>query len=144
MHALLSRPEAEARRTAERLASFGHDAVVAPVLSISRTEAELPADPGYGLIATSANARIAFAEGVPEGWLGLPLYVVGERTAEPFRALGFGRIHVAQGDAASLAGLIRDAAPAGARLLYLAGADRKPALETALAEAGAGLAVAEI
>ncbi|WP_188520095.1 uroporphyrinogen-III synthase [Alsobacter metallidurans] len=143
MQVLLTRPENDAARTAERLSAFGHVAVIAPVLSISPTDARLPTDGFDALVATSANAQLAFRSGVPEGWKSLPLFVVGDRTAEPFRALGFERIHAADGDATSLAALIRAHAAPAARLLYLAGTDRKPTLEGALIDAGFALTVLE-
>lgn len=143
MQVLLTRPENDAARTAERLSAFGHLAVIAPVLSISPTDARLPAEGFDALVATSANAQLAFRSGVPDGWAALPLFVVGDRTAEPFRALGFERIHAADGDATSLAALIRTHAAPAARLLYLAGTDRKPTLEGALIDAGFALTVLE-
>ncbi|WP_460449757.1 uroporphyrinogen-III synthase [Alsobacter sp. SYSU BS001988] len=143
MHVLLTRPEPDARRTAERLAAAGHQATLAPVISITPTGTPLADLDVDALVATSANARLAFPEGPPAALRELPVYVVGDRTADAMAALGFVDLRAGAGDAASLAALIRERQPAGGRLLYVAGTDRKPTLESALWRAGFDLVVHE-
>src|ERR1019366_4802217 len=66
----------------------------------------------------------------------IPLYVVGARAARAARDTGLAVAGEPAADAAALAERLARALPPGARLLYLAGRDRKPTLETALAAAG--------
>ncbi len=114
------------------LRQMGFEPVVSPV------RRRLPLDPGpahgpfEGLILTSRNAlheRLA----LPEEMAGLPVFCVGERTAEAARRAGFRTIVAGNGDATALIDLIRREAPAGARLLYLAGEPRRDAVEVELA-----------
>ena len=61
-----------------------------------------------------------------------PLYVVGARTARAAEARGWRLAAPPAPDAARLAETLRRELPPGASVLYLAGRDRKPALEAAL------------
>ncbi|WP_374545740.1 uroporphyrinogen-III synthase [Rhodoblastus sp.] len=139
MRVLVTRPSDQAARTAKRLAALGHQAILAPALEIVATGATLP-DAAFDLIlATSAQA---FAGGpFPAAVRGAPLVCVGEKTAEAGREAGFAIDHVAP-DAESLAErLIASRPPRSA--LYLAGRERKAALEQRLREAGWRLALVE-
>ncbi len=69
----------DARRTAARLAAAGHQAIVAPVLTIRALDFDLPAGDFDAVLATSAHA---FREaGRLSRVTHLPLFVVGARTA---------------------------------------------------------------
>lgn len=133
---LVTRPAADARRTAARLAALGHEAVLAPVLAIAPTAEPAPAGPFDAVILTSANA-LPFVP--PERKL-LPTFVVGERTAAAARAAGFARVRVGAGEARSLARLVADHLRPPARLLHAAGRDRKA--EPGLSLAARGFEVA--
>lgn len=136
MRIWVARPEPGATRTGARLAALGHIPLVAPVLTLARTGASVPGGRFDGLILTSANAVDALDEADRRRLAGLPVFAVGARTAAPARAAGFAEIREAGGDAAALSGLIRTILPTGARLLHVAGADRKPEPAASLTRAG--------
>lgn len=140
MRVLVTRPLPDAERTAASLAARGHAALLAPVTAIRRTDGALP---GGRFDAVAATSHHAFPP--PEGLdRGLPVFAVGARTAAAARAAGFRDVRVGRGDGAGLADLLRLTLPRPARLLYLAGRDRKPLLEAAVAAAGYGFAVADV
>ena len=66
----------------------------------------------------------------------IPLHVVGARAARAARDAGLALAGEPAADAAALAERLARTLPPGARLLYLAGRDRKPTLEATLAAAG--------
>jgi uroporphyrinogen-III synthase len=72
-----------------------------------------------------------------------PLYVVGARTARAAEARGWRLAAPPAPDSRRLVELLNCAVPRGAAVLYLAGRDRKPAIEAALANA-ATLELAEV
>jgi uroporphyrinogen-III synthase len=84
----------------------------------------------YGaVIATSANALRGLESRLAGGaLLNLPIFVVGEHTADAARHAGFTKVIAAKGDAAALRDLVLERAKAkklkkASPLLYLAGAD---------------------
>jgi uroporphyrinogen-III synthase len=104
---------------------------------------EIDPDAHYGaVVVTSANAvRALVGHPAEKPLLPLPLFAVGERTAEAARQVGFQNVTAAGGDAASL----RDLMTKGGRakglaktkpLLYLAGADLSRDLAGELREHG--------
>jgi uroporphyrinogen-III synthase len=135
MRVLVLRPQADAERTARRLEAHGHEAVIAPVLRIERTDEQPPPDPFSGIILTSANAVPALAA-IAAQVDGLPVFAIGERTGSEAAEAGFKDVRMAEGDAASLAALIGASLPPRARLLYVAGRERKPEPEASLTAAG--------
>jgi uroporphyrinogen-III synthase len=135
MRVLVMRPETDAERTARRLAAHGHEAVIAPVLRIERTDEPPPSDAFAAVILTSANAVPALAA-IAVRVKGLPIFAVGERTGSQAAEAGFADVRMADGDAASLAALIGRCLPPAARLLHVAGRERKAEPEASLAAAG--------
>lgn len=123
MRLLVTRPDEQAARTAEKLRALGHRPVLAPVLEIVPTGASLPAGSFDLALATSARA---FSGAAPVA----PLACVGEKTAAAARAAGFAVLHVAPDAEALAAWLLAEGRPKHA--LYLAGRDRTPGLERAL------------
>lgn len=132
---LVTRARPEAEETARALEALAHEVILAPVRITEPAATPFPTNRPDALIATSRNS---FAHGGewPRGWLGLPVYCVGERTAEAARTCGFQMIFPAQGDAASLCQKIATELPRGTRLLYLAGEPRGTGLEDALLAKG--------
>jgi uroporphyrinogen-III synthase len=142
---LVMRPEPDCERTAALLRGRGHDVVVAPLLRIEPiADADFGQGPLSGVIITSANAV---------RWLGshprrpeivtLPLFAVGERSADAARAAGFSAVISADQDARSLARLIARRQPAGAPpLLYVAAQDRGGDLAGDLAALGVAVKTA--
>lgn len=140
MRVLVTRPEADARRTAARLAQRGHEALVVPLLTIERTATPPPA--AFDALAiTSANAAPALAAMGP-GMAGRPVFAVGRRTAEAVAAAGWPDIRVADasetagGDGAALARLIASSLKTGSMVLHVAGRERKPEPQNSLVAAG--------
>jgi uroporphyrinogen-III synthase len=134
---LVTRPEAEAERTAKALRTRGYDVLVAPVLRIEpHRNVELGAGPWSALAMTSGNAARAIAMHPQLAQLmDLPLFVVGVQTAKAARDAGFRRVTSADGDAGDLATLIAARGIKGT-LLYLAGDDRARDLAGELAAGG--------
>lgn len=143
MLTLVTRAREEAARTAQRLAEAGHEALIAPVIEIRSLPVMWPERRFDAAVATSAHAFSALTGEGRADILGAPLFAVGARTAQAARAAGFGDVRTAAGAAAGLIDLLRLAGPRRGRFLYLAGRDRKPGVEAALAEAGVELAVVE-
>jgi uroporphyrinogen-III synthase len=133
MRVLVTRPLADAERTAERLRAAGHDPLVAPLLSVVGTNSFPPPDSGDAIILTSAHAVAALAGLPPRA---RPVFAVGDRTAAAVREAGFDDVRVAGGDAASLAALVARSLPKNSTLLHIAGRHRKPEPEASLREAG--------
>lgn len=148
MRVLVLRPREAGARTAQALAARGHEAILAPLLAPAPAGAPLPEGQFDALLATSAQAfeGQAFAQ-APKDRLaalrGLPIHVVGARTAEAARAAGFHAIGFVEPDAARLAARLTGVA-APSRLLYLAGVERKSGLENALAKAGSQVVAWEV
>ena len=128
MRILVVRAADDARRTAARLEAAGHRAIVSPALDIRGITYAIPGDCFDAVIATSAHA---VSEAAPR--LDAPLFVVGARTAEAAHRAGWPAPRAIAADAAELAADVCAKLADGARLLYLAGRDRKPDLERAFA-----------
>ena len=138
MRLLVTRPEADAARTADTLRARGHAVLVAPVLRIEVSDAELGPDPAAAVLFTSANAvRAVAAHPQRDSLRHLPVYAVGTRTAAAAQAAGFAEVTAGDGDVQALAGLIADG-PRGTdgALLHLAGEERAGDLAGALAATG--------
>jgi uroporphyrinogen-III synthase len=134
---MVTRPEPDAERTAAALRGRGHDVIVAPLVRIEVTDAEIGGGPWAAILITSANAASAIAphQRLPE-LRGLPVFAVGERSAEAMRAVGFGEVASADGDAGDLARLVAARIKPAGPLLYLAGLDRSGDLAGALGRRG--------
>ena len=143
MAILVTRPQPDNETTAAALRAKGFEVLLAPMLRFEPVAFHDDADARYGaVIVTSANALRAIAPISPAaGLLTLPLFAVGERTAEAARHAGFGDVAVADGNAAALRDLIAASARAktlkkASTLLYLAGADLAGDLAGELGERG--------
>jgi uroporphyrinogen-III synthase len=123
---LLTRPEADAERTATALRGLGHSVFVAPLLRIETfADAEIGQGPWSGIVVTSANAARAIAQhnALPD-LLGLPVIATGDRSAAAMRTLGFQDVVPAAGGEKELVRSAVQLFAPGVSLLYLAGADR--------------------
>ena len=112
MRLLVTRPEADAERTAAALRARGHTVVVAPLLRIEPVEdADIAAGPFAAILVTSANAAPAIARHQRFAELrALPVFAVGGRSAQAMRAAGFADVTSADGDVSDLAPLGRRSA----------------------------------
>src|SRR5262249_29144981 len=130
-------PEPQGERTAAALRARGHDVMQCSLLHIENISAELGAGPWAAVLMTSANAARAVAAHPRVAELkSVPVFVVGQRTAEAARAAGFTSVASADGDVVELAGLVSRSLPRGSALLYLAGEDRAGDLPGRLRSAG--------
>jgi len=134
MRVVITRPEPAAERTAAALAARGHGVWKVPLMRIEPIAADLSGRWG-AVIVTSANASGAIAGNTAFVALRkLPLFAVGERSAQAARQAGFANIESAGGDVRDLVHLLRERkADATAPLLYLAGEDRAADLTAELA-----------
>lgn len=144
MKVLVTRPEPDASRTAERLIAAGHEVVIAPLqeirpLSIAKPEGEFDA-----VAATSANALRHASERIVADLAPLPCFVVGPETARAARDAGFADVRTGPGAARGLVDIVRNTVMAGGRIAYLCGRQRKPDLEYRLGAAGFSVVAVEI
>jgi uroporphyrinogen-III synthase len=135
---LLTRPEPDAEHTAAALRTRGHTVVVAPLMRIEAiTDAEIGSGPWAAILITSANAARAIAAHQRfEELRVLPVFAVGQHSAEAMRAVGFAGVTSADGRGDDLARLVTALMKPGTPLLYLAGADRSGDLAGALGVRG--------
>jgi uroporphyrinogen-III synthase len=123
---LLTRPAADAERSAAALRARGHDTIIAPLLDIEiLSDANLGAGPWTAVLVTSANAVRAIAQHRRRSELhDTAVFAVGDRSAQAMREAGFAVVTSAGGDVADLAALVAGRLTPPARLLYLAGEER--------------------
>jgi uroporphyrinogen-III synthase len=130
MAVLVTRPQPDNETTAAALRARGFEVLLAPVLRFEQVAFHDDEEARYdAVIVTSANALRGIAPHLKASrLLELPLFTVGEHTAEAARRVGFNKVISADGDAAGL----RDSVLAAVKtkelkkagtLLYLAGAD---------------------
>jgi uroporphyrinogen-III synthase len=130
MAILVTRPLPDGEATAAALRAKGFEVLLAPMLRFEPVAFQDDRDTQYGaVVVTSANAlRAIEARLVDSPLLKLPLFAVGEHTAQAARAAGFTKVVSAASDAAGLrerivasvkARTVKKTSP----LLYLAGAD---------------------
>lgn len=134
---LVTRPEPDASDTAARLDALGITAIVAPMLTLEPLPAALPGPDGIGAIAlTSTNAlRALEASGLLDDYLHVPVYTVGDRTADMADELGFTMVTSASGAFSDLAELLAHVA-IDRPILYPAGRDVSADLGRSLAPFG--------
>lgn len=136
MRVLVTRPLPDGAHTAATLRARGHDVLLVPLMQVRPVLAVLSGK-WAAVIVTSANAvRVLSAEQIAP-LLALPLYAVGQRSAEVAHEVGFREVRSPNGDARDLARLLASRhANEGAPYLYLAGEDRAADIEAALAGHG--------
>ncbi|MBF0665813.1 MAG: uroporphyrinogen-III synthase [Brevundimonas sp.] len=106
----VTRAEPGAACTAARLSALGFEPLTAPLLAIRPLPQAAPDLSGIAALAfTSRNGVDAFAALSPER--GLPVFTVGDATAERAREAGFGAVRSAAGAVGDLAALLAEAAP---------------------------------
>jgi uroporphyrinogen-III synthase len=135
---LVTRAKDDGERTAAALRARGHAVTLAPLLRVEPVATDFGPGPFAAVLTTSANASRAVAGHARLAeLLNVPLYTVGQRSADAARAVGFAATHSADGDAHDLIGIVaRELAGAARPLLYLAGEDRSIDLAAELARHG--------
>ena len=135
----LFRARDDAVPSAARLRRLGFAVACLPVIEVTPL-AFAPKRRRYdAVIATSAKAFLDEAPVDRDS----PLYVVGGATARAGARHGWRLGSPPAPDAARLVEIVKRTVPPGAALLYLAGRDRKPAIESAL-EGAQSLEVVEV
>jgi len=135
MRVVVTRPQAESERTAAALEALGHEVLVAPLMRVEPVAVDL-AGTWSAIVITSANA-LPSIPATAGGVKTLPVFAVGDRSAEAARRTGFAEVSSANGDIRDLVRLIAArAVGAKAPLLYLAGEDRSGDLVAQLAAHG--------
>jgi uroporphyrinogen-III synthase len=121
MRILVTRPHADGAEIAQRLAELGHEALLAPLLTVAiHAGAPLQLTGVQAVLATSANGVRALAARTEVR--DLPVFAVGPQTAEAATRAGFVRVRNADGDAVALADAVPGwADPAAGALLHAAG-----------------------
>ena len=123
MRVVVTRPQADSERTATALEALGHEVLVAPLMRVEPIAVDL-AGTWSAIVITSANALPAIPA-TADGVKTLPVFAVGDRSAEAARRAGFAEVSSANGDNKDLVRLVAArAVGAKAPLLYLAGEDR--------------------
>ena len=118
---IVLRPDPAASETVRRARELGLDAQAMPLFEVEPVAWNAPERTGFdGLLLTSANALRHGGEQLRE-LRGLPVYAVGEATADAARAAGFDVASVGDAGVDRLVGSI---APE-LKLLHLCGEDRK-------------------
>jgi uroporphyrinogen-III synthase len=143
MAILVTRPAPDNETTAAALRTKGFAVLLAPMLRFEPVAFHDDTEARYGaVIVSSANALRAIESDLAGSrLLTLPLFAVGERSAEAARRAGFGDVAVADGNAMALRDLIVTGVRAkrlkkASTLLYLAGADLAGDLAGELGERG--------
>ncbi len=126
MQLLVTRPEPDAKRTAAALRARGHRVVIAPLLGIEPfAGTAIGPGPWAAVLVTSVNvAQVMAGHARRADFLHLPIFAVGDRTAQAMRALGAAHVISAGGNAGDLARIVAAHLNPPARLLYLAGEQR--------------------
>ena len=133
MRVVVTRPQADGERTAAALEALGHEVLVAPLMRIEPVSANL-AGTWSPVVVTSANALQAIPATADKT---LPIFAVGDRSADAARRAGFAEVSSSNGDIKDLVRLVAArAVPATVPLLYLAGEDRAGDLIAQLAAHG--------
>lgn len=137
MRVLVTRPEPEAARTGLCLAELGHSVLLAPLFSCEPLAADIGPEPIDAVLMTSPRTVAMMPAAIHSRLVGLPVFAVGDRTAEVLRAAGFSNVRSAAGDAEALGRLVAAAGlPRGALLLNPGGEARAGDLAGALGKAG--------
>ena len=136
MSVLVTRPGTDGEDLMARLIEQGHDGLHEPLLLVKlRDGPDIDTHGVQAYLATSSNGVRALFNRNPN--MSIPLYAVGDATANIARELGFTQVHSAEGDADSLAVLAIDVLdPRNGSLYHAAGSVQAGLLKEKLETAG--------
>ncbi|MEJ5020523.1 uroporphyrinogen-III synthase [Ochrobactrum vermis] len=126
---LVTRPQPAGSQTVAKLVSKGYEPVLLPLSRTVALSFAVPEGPFAALTVTSANAFQHINMERLKPFRGLPLFAVGQGTAQAARKAGFSHVIDGGGDAVRLAATMRSDLPEQSRVLYLAGRVRQPVFE---------------
>jgi uroporphyrinogen-III synthase len=131
---LVTRPQPRATQTAADLRARGHEPIVAPLFQIEiLSKVDPKAAEWAAILLTSANALAGILKSAGRSaWRGVPVFAVGDRTAQAARDSGFTNVTSAAGNVNDLISMVAAQLKPPARLLYLAGDKRTGDLAGAL------------
>jgi uroporphyrinogen-III synthase len=122
MRILVTRPAEDGEEIAARLAEMGHQALLAPLLTVRFHDGPEPdLEDVQAILATSANGIRALARRTARR--DFSIFAVGPQTAEEARKSGFTEIKNADGDAKALAEAATHWASRKGVLLHVCGED---------------------
>lgn len=126
MRVLVLRSQPSAANTAAALRARDHEPVIAPLMWIEiLLHADLSKGPWAAFLVTSVHALSGIADQTHrEEVQRVPVFTVGERTAQQVRQHRFVSVTSADGNMKDLVDLVAARLTPPARLLYLAGEDR--------------------
>ncbi len=139
MAVIVTRPEPDAGRLAERLSEKGYEPLVCPLMQIVFDgKAEIPQRDYQAILVTSANGlRALESGGLVESLKGAQVIAVGPASARFAGELGFAKVSEAAGSVEALADLVRQTlARDGGPLLYVTGKSRAGDLKADLERGG--------
>ncbi|WP_300553008.1 uroporphyrinogen-III synthase [Maricaulis sp.] len=121
MTVLITRGWPGAEQTATGLRAMGIDPIICPVMDVNfRAKIDADLSDVQALAFTSANGVRSWGPRRPER--DLPVFTVGNATAELARNIGFKKVHSARGDVEDLGKLIkRKLRPSGGSILHIRG-----------------------
>jgi uroporphyrinogen-III synthase len=138
---LVTRPKDDAGPFATALKARGMEVLLEPLMTIHPEEGAKPRilslmkEKPRALLITSANGIRAFAASSAQR--DVPVFAVGEASAEEARRLGFGTVTASEGNAARLAALVQaNVKPAEGVLVHIAGSVTRGELKEQLTQAG--------
>jgi uroporphyrinogen-III synthase len=129
---LVTRSEPGASETAARLTALGYAPIVEPLFAIVPLEVTLPAFDALAFTSANGVRRLAVLSARRD----VPVFCVGDRTAEAAREAGFANVTSADGDVTALGDLILSNLPGGARLLHAGNAESRGDLSGRLSAQG--------
>ena len=132
MQVIITRAGDDARTTASLVADLGCIPVIAPLVTRLALPVAIPDRHFDGLIITS-RASVAMLDRTQlVSLLQVPVFCVGDATADLARRTGFETVFSAAGDVSGLISLIHEQVPQGQALVYLTGEPHKAEIELAL------------
>jgi uroporphyrinogen-III synthase len=135
MRVLITRPSEDAKSLAQQVEQKGYEACIAPLMTVQTLQKTIEIKGVQALLATSANGVRALSAASPERTL--PLFAVGQATANAAKSLGYLDVVAAGGDVAFLADLVKGRLdPKGGALFHGAGKVLSGDLQGLLIEAG--------
>lgn len=119
----VTRTSPDNEKTADALRSVGFNALAMPVLRVAALPAKALDEQPHAIVFTSVNG--VRHHSICPALLDIPVFAVGNRTAQSAALAGYTKVASADGDVSDLERLIVQSLPPGSRILHLSA--RRPA-----------------